>query len=79
MEIKTDKKIRVKDVFEITSKEEPLPVGATVAIHNMDKDIIGFAIVTKHFKPDPNLFLLTITSLVSTRKQKINKFPSRNT
>jgi hypothetical protein len=79
MEIKTDKVIKVKDIFEITSRQEPLIVGTTIAIHNMNKDVIGFALVQKHFKPDPTLFLIKITSLVSTRKIKERRVPSWKT
>jgi hypothetical protein len=79
MDIKTDKKIKVKDIFEITSKQEPLEAGKTMAVHNMSGDIIGFALVQKHFKPDPNLFLLKIVSLVSTRKIKERRVPSWKT
>jgi len=68
VEIKTDKKIRAKDIFEIKSSDGELIVGNTIPIHNMNKDIIGFALVQKHYKPDPALFLIKITFLVSSKK-----------
>ena len=79
MEIKTDKKIRVKDIFEIRSKEEPLVVGDTIPIYNMKKDIIGFALVQKHYKSDPVLFLIKITSLVSSKRVEDKRVPSWKT
>ena len=79
MEVKTDKKIKVKDIFEIKSKDGELVVGNTIPIHNMNKDIIGFALVQKHFKPDPTLFLIKITSLVSSKKVQDKRIPSWKT